>query len=100
MDGERKYVTYPELSALSGYSVSTLGRLARKGAIQKIQPGGPRTKVVFRPDVLDQLAKAPPELCTPTGTPTRTSDTPEENPSPLLPGPKPLWMQQAFSPNT
>jgi hypothetical protein len=93
MDADREYLSYSELSKLSGFSESTLSRRARDGAIQKIQPGGPRTRVVFRRDVLDQLPKVSPATCPPTRTPAGTSDTPAENPSPSLPGPRPLWQR-------
>jgi len=48
-----KYVTIQELASLTSISVSTLHRLRKKGLIQGVQPGGPRTRLVFRPDAIE-----------------------------------------------
>src|SRR5947209_8719227 len=50
----RRFLTITELAEQTGISVSTLQRLRRKGAIPCFQPGGPRTRVVFPPDAIEQ----------------------------------------------
>src|SRR5213078_4633777 len=50
----QRYLTYDELSKITGISLSTLRRRVKDGSIPCIQPGGPRTRVVFPLDVLDR----------------------------------------------
>src|SRR6516225_2482345 len=49
-----RYLTLAELSAQTTLSESTLKRLCQKGAIPFYQPGGPRTRIVFPPDAIEQ----------------------------------------------
>jgi excisionase family DNA binding protein len=81
-----RYVTIQELAAITTLSVSTLRRLLKKGKLVGHQPGGPRTRIVFRADALELAAKAMQEGTAdeqlrpePTSTPTR--------------GPRPRWQQ-------
>jgi excisionase family DNA binding protein len=78
----REYLTIEELAARSGLSVSTLRRLRKKGLIAGIQPGGPRTRLVFKPDAIEQMVSAPAPL--PPAPDTAT-------PRPPLRGPAPRW---------
>lgn len=55
----RKYVTINELADLSGLSLSTLRRRIEDGTLPVIQPGGPRSRMLFDPNVFDQLLERP-----------------------------------------
>jgi hypothetical protein len=54
----RRYLTMYELSASSGLSMSTLRRLCRRGRLPFFQPGGPRTRIVFSQDAIEQASVA------------------------------------------
>ncbi len=88
-DDARRYLTIDELSARTTLSVSTLRRLYRRGQLVGYQPGGPRTRIVFPPDAIEQAVQA-----------TATALVPRPSP-PLDPmhapgrGPRPQWMQHS-----
>jgi excisionase family DNA binding protein len=75
------YLSIRELAAHTGVSVSTLRRLLKAGRIAAVQPGGPRTRLLFRPDALDQNPTQPPGAALPA-------------PAPQAPprGPRPRWL--------
>lgn len=50
----RPYVSIDELSEITGVSVSTLWRRYRDETIEGWQPGGPGTRVLFRPDAFER----------------------------------------------
>lgn len=78
---QKQYLDIDELSTLSGLSASTLRRYVRQGKIIALQPGGPGSRLLFRPDALERVATLPEE----TG----------EQVSPghrQLPGRRPGWM--------
>lgn len=50
----RRYLTIPELAAATGMSVSTIGRLKKRGLLPFFQPGGPRSRVLFPADAVEQ----------------------------------------------
>jgi hypothetical protein len=82
------YLTINDLSALSGVSIATLRRWVRKGTLQAFQPGGPGTRLLFRPDALEQrplglLAASSPVTTSPKATADR------------LPGRRPAWLSPA-----
>jgi excisionase family DNA binding protein len=79
----RGYLGIEELAAYTGLSVSTLRRLWRRGRITGFQPGGPRTRVVFPPDAIEQAVRLPPDPR--AGTPARPADAPRR-------GPRPKWL--------
>lgn len=58
------YLTIEQFAELSTLSVPTLRRLVKKAAIDAIQPGGPRTRVLFRRDALENLRSPRPTLTT------------------------------------
>ena len=72
------YLTIQELSRTTGFSVSQLRRLVRKGVIPALQPGGKGGKLLFRPDALEACAAGMPD----TSTPARRGQ---------LSGPAPRW---------
>jgi excisionase family DNA binding protein len=77
----RRYLTIDELAAQTGFSVSTLRRLWRRGRISGFQPGGRRTRVVFLPNAVEGIQVK--DLTTADGS------AGSENP---LPGPRPRWL--------
>jgi hypothetical protein len=78
-----KYVTIRELASIAGISASTLHRLRKKGLIHGLQPGGPRTRLVFRSDALE-AATAPSE------SPPAARQDHDEQVQPRR-GPRPKW---------
>jgi excisionase family DNA binding protein len=80
-----RYVTIEELSAATTLSVSTIRRLVKKGSIVGHQPGGPRTRIVFRPDAIEQASGA----AAPSG------EQPDPNAGDAPPrGPRPRWLRE------
>ena len=80
-----RYLTIEELSVATTLSVSTLRRLMKKGAIVGHQPGGPRTRIVFRPDTIEQASGG--------AAPGGGQPTPDEGDAPLR-GPRPRWQME------
>jgi excisionase family DNA binding protein len=81
-----RYLTTVELSEVTGISVSTIQRLRRKGVLPFYQPGGPRTRIVFPPDAIEQATEANHKV---TGLPPNdTVAASSENPQR---GPRPKW---------
>lgn len=81
-----RYLTIQELSARTTLSVSTLRRLLKKGKLVGHQPGGPRTRIVFRPDAIEQATTA--MVADATGVP------PHPQPASIPQhGPRPKWQQ-------
>jgi hypothetical protein len=80
---QKHYLDIDELSALSGLSTSTLRRYVRQGKIAALQPGGPGSRLLFRPDALEAAALLPAasEIVTPASSGPRR-----------LPGRQPGWM--------
>ncbi|MBL8797084.1 MAG: helix-turn-helix domain-containing protein [Planctomycetia bacterium] len=78
---QKQYLDIDELSTLSGLSVSTLRRYVRQGKIIALQPGGPGSRLLFRPDALERAGTLPED----TGEPV--SPGPRQ-----LPGRRPGWM--------
>jgi hypothetical protein len=61
-------------------------RLYKRGQIVGYQPGGPRTRIVFSADTLEQLAGVMPRTpISTTGTPSESKTTPQR-------GPRPKWL--------
>lgn len=93
-----RYVSIDELHKLSGLSLSTLRRRIKDGTLRPIQPGGPRTRLLFRADVLEQFA-----VPSPLG-PNQTTERAEESERESIdtrssvrnPGPRPRWLQDRF----
>ena len=81
----KRLLTINELSQVSGVPVVTLRRYAKRGKIKAFQPGGPRCKLLFRPDALEQHDNP---------LPGQTDQTSEGASSNLerLPGRRPGWM--------
>ena len=73
-----QYISIQEFSQRSGFSVSQLRRLAKKGAIPALQPGGKGGKLLFRPDAI--------ETCAP-GESTTSAPAQQRQ----LSGPRPRW---------
>ena len=84
-----RYVTIDELSQISTLSIPTLRRLVKKGALPVIQPGGPRTRMLFRADALELGTQAP------TNPHSGNDSASDEPPRSKLPGPKPRWQQRS-----
>jgi excisionase family DNA binding protein len=88
-----QYLSVAQLSKLSGISEVTLRRRIKDGSIPAIQPGGPRTRLVVRRDVLDlltnlQSAAAHVENGAMGETPEASGHGPRGN----LSGPRPKWL--------
>lgn len=90
----RRALTIAELNRLSGLSISTLRRRVADGSLPVIQPGGPRTRMTFLPNVLEALSQPRRPIA---------RAVPTENPKPVLsegkiskpiPGPPPRWQQR------
>src|SRR5262245_50158632 len=86
------YLDIRELSARSGLSVTTLRRYARDGKIESLQPGGPGSKLLFRPDALERCTTPPAGIGPQAAAPQSCSD------SKRLPGRKPTWMAPPADP--
>lgn len=86
-DGAWKLLSIKELRDRTGFSVSTLRRRVKDGTLAKFQPGGPRTRMAFHPDALDQTPPQDPE---PSQQPTHTVAASEEA-TDKLSGPRPKW---------
>jgi excisionase family DNA binding protein len=81
----RQYLTITEVSERTTLSVSTIQRLCRKGKLPYFQPGGPRTRLLFPPDVIEQAVKLAQDASLPApDPPVAASPTPSR-------GPKPKW---------
>ncbi len=89
-------LSYAELSQRTGISVPTLRRRVEEGKLPFFQPGGPRTRIVFPPDVVEQLTHVQPALAEPFPEPS----TPPVAPDPPTPppakrrGPQPKWRSE------
>lgn len=77
---EHRYLSLAELSEATGLSKSTLIRRFKEGKLPGYQPGGPRTRIVFRSNALELAVQ--PELQEPSPSTTK---------SPRLSGPSPRW---------
>jgi excisionase family DNA binding protein len=86
----RRFLTIEELAAATTLSVSTLRRLHKRGAIAGHQPGGPRHRLVFPPDAIEQAARA---SQAPTAAPAPGPAPKDATPRPL-PGPRPRWARR------
>ena len=86
------YISIDQLSDVSGLSVTTLRRRTKDGSLPAIQPGGPRTRLLLRRDVLDTLGQVitPADLAL-----TSAAMKPQQPPatSSSLPGPLPHWQR-------
>jgi excisionase family DNA binding protein len=81
-----RYLTTVELSDVTGLSVSTIQRLCRKGLLRFYQPGGPRTRMVFPPDAIEQATESNQKATglPPGDTLAASSESPQR-------GPRPKW---------
>jgi len=80
-----RYLTIEELSSATTLSVSTIRRLVKKGLIVGHQPGGPRHRIVFSPDVIEQASKVanPSKVeLAPNTSQADTSARPQRGPQP------------------
>lgn len=97
MSTEKKYLSLDELSAVSGLSASTLRRRVRDGTLPVIQPGGRRTRLLFRIDVLEKIGQSGQQPSDLSGSNDRLeaiSDPMQEPVYPKLPGPRPRWQDK------
>jgi excisionase family DNA binding protein len=102
VDTSRDYFTTQELALHSGLSLSTVNRRAQDGSIPSIQPGGPRSRRLFRRDVLDALEKRAAEPIPqqpPARQDTSSSSAAPEGPD-RLPGRRPRWKRLVRSDDT
>lgn len=89
--GGARYLTIEELAAATTLSVSTIRRLVKQGVIVAHQPGGPRHRIVFPPDAIEQVAKSakPPEAeSVPSAPPSGCAGRPQR-------GPPPKWSRRS-----
>jgi hypothetical protein len=88
-----EYISLAQLSAISGLSASTLRRRIKDGSLPVIQPGGRRSRLLFRRDVLDTLSAVAREATSTSAS--SGEETPGDDPTipavQPLPGPRPRW---------
>jgi excisionase family DNA binding protein len=84
-------LSYAELSAQTGFSLSTLRRRVREGKLPFIQPGGPRSRIAFPADTVARLLNSISES-------TTSSREPRPAAPPRPRGPRPKWLQQEQGP--
>jgi hypothetical protein len=84
--GSRRFLTIEELAATTTLSVSTLRRLHRRGLIVGYQPGGPRTRIIFPLDAIEQIARTSSTSAVETAKPNH------EVAKPMRRGPQPKWL--------
>lgn len=96
MAAQPGYISITELSAIGGLSVSALRRRVRDGSLPFIQPGGPRSRLLFRRDVLDRLADpgSPPALA--ADAPAHDDDANSPQPARPLSGPRPRRLRPSI----
>ena len=77
-----RYLTIEAFAALTTLSESTIQRLIKSGKLKPFQPGGPRHRLLFAADALEQSPPVPTSGSVPTSTskPTRPKR-----------GPRPKW---------
>ncbi len=84
-------LTIEELAAATTLSVSTIRRLVKTGAIVGHQPGGPRHRIMFPPDAIEQatkVAKPPAAESGPSLPPPGPTGRPPR-------GPRPRWFEKS-----
>ena len=84
-------LTIEELSATTTLSVSTIRRLVKKGVIVAHQPGGPRHRIMFPPDAIEQaarVAKSPEAESVPNAPRPGSAERPQR-------GPQPKWSRRS-----
>jgi excisionase family DNA binding protein len=81
-----RLLTIEELAEATTFSVSTLRRLVRQGIVTAYQPGGPRHRLGFAADAVEQATRAI------GGPAVTTSPAPEPRPVRSR-GPRPKWTQ-------
>jgi excisionase family DNA binding protein len=87
-----EYLSPAEFADLCGLSVETVRRRLRDGGLPRVQPGGPRTRLLIPADALDRALTAASASGRPdTGPgPDTAPQPPPTSPAPL-PGPAPKW---------
>jgi excisionase family DNA binding protein len=82
-----QYLSYQELSARTGISISTLRRRVKQRRLPHFQPGGPRTRIVFPSNAI--------ELCNqPDAGNEAAPPPPPPAPSRGRRGPAPKWLNR------
>ena len=89
MDDTRSCLNIDELSAKSGLSLSTLRRRLREGKLPYLQPGGPRTRVLFPADILDRLVNQTPAILA-----SQPDAVTLPKPASTARGPQPRWQKK------
>ena len=101
VDPSAEFLSPEQFAQHSGYSLTTVHRYLKRGLLPKIQPGGPRSKVLIPRNALDSLSSG-------LGTATAGSDQAAAKVSPpvaaatealssRLSGPRPAWMKSNFN---
>ena len=90
------FISASEFAQLSGLSPSTVGRYLKRGLLPKVQPGGPRCRVLIPRDALNTYRQDPESLETePSGT---DPEAPSASAPPAMPvrlsGPAPRWLRR------
>jgi len=92
-NSEAAYVSPAEFVRLSGLSSATVRRYLEDGRLPKVQPGGPRCRVLIPRNALDAFR---PQTARPGAPETRNFTADESAPSLKNPpphhGPAPRWM--------
>jgi excisionase family DNA binding protein len=89
----QRCLSIKELSAHTGLSESTIRRRVKDGTLPFIQPGGPRTRVVFPADIQERLlSSAEPTTKSTEGQPSIDSSPPAKR------GPRPKWFGALINP--
>jgi hypothetical protein len=82
----RRFLTCKELALATTLSEQTLRRLFKRRLVVGYQPGGPRTRIVFPVDAIEQAIQAA------AGPMSATAESPSEPSSDPKRGPRPKWL--------
>lgn len=88
----RACLSYEEVSARTGLSLSTLRRRVKEGKLPFIQPGGRRTRIVFPLDVIERLLQAADTSSSPKHAVQQPISVPVRKVT-VSRGPRPKWLQ-------
>ena len=90
------YVSATEFAQLSGLSLSTVSRYLKRGLLPKLQPGGPRCRVLIPCDALEAFRRSSDAIGTePDGTNSEAPPASAHSQTPpCLSGPVPRWLRK------
>jgi excisionase family DNA binding protein len=90
-----RFLSIGELAHLARLSISTIHRYMKAGKLPFIQLGGPRSRVLFRADVLEHFESQPHALQSRSeeSAASTSSESARHDAVPnQIPGPRPKWL--------